>query len=106
MLRHFCHVLIYLLNELLFASAEEFSGLGRSLGRNHERTYKKIYLVRLLSLFALSQVQCLVHKVGQVGDRGNRIAIESEDYDSIDEASKWTLVACIVFFCLVHLIEV
>ena len=60
----------------------------------------------MLSLFALSHVQCLVHKVGQVGDRGNRIAIESKDDDSIDEASKWTLVASIVFFCLINLIKV
>ena len=106
MLRHFGHVFVDLLNELNFASAEEFSGLGRSLCGDHERAYKKIDLVRLLSLFALSHVQGLVHKVGQVGDCRDRIAIESEDDNSIDEATKRTLISSIFFFCLVHLIEV
>lgn len=69
---------------------EELSSLRRSLRCDHERTDHEVDFLSLLVLFVFTHEKRLIHKVGQVCDSRDRVAVETVNNNFVDETAKWS----------------
>lgn len=72
-------------------TAQYFSSLACSFGRDQQSRHHEVYLVCLLMLTVLAKNKREIHKVGQVSNRRNRVGTEAEHCDFVNEIGERAL---------------